>query len=98
MSNHIKYPGLYADAKAARINLSTVIRRITFGGMTREQALSTPVGMVRRGRNISVARKEAIKRERNLPDSAPKHIQLARAEYCMKFMRAEIDQKLLAKL
>jgi hypothetical protein len=91
----------------------TVLQRVAKQGMTVEQALSTPIG-IKPGRKahspqkrrataqlrarIKCERRALGRTERHLPDTAPEHIQLARAEYCMKFMRGEIDQKILAKL
>ena len=113
MSRPQKYPGLYAGAKAAGMSYVTALQRVAKQGMTVEQALSTPVGM-RTGRkphspqqrrataqlraSIKRERRAACRTERHLPDHAPKYIQLARAEYCMKFMRGEIDQKILTML
>jgi hypothetical protein len=96
------------------MSYETAFRRVTKGGMTVEQALSTPVGMQTGRRPHSPQqRREAAQRratlkyekrhagprpQRVLPDSAPKHIQALRAEYCVKFMRGEIDQKILTVL
>jgi hypothetical protein len=97
---------------AAHMNYVTAYLRVK-KGMTIEQALSTPVKIRRGGRKAhtqqercaSAQRKAAVKKERYAerhariyPDHTPKHIQLARAEYCMKFMRGEIDQKTLTTL
>ena len=111
MSKPEKYPGLYAGAKAARMNYVTAYQRVK-GGMTVEQALSTPVKIRRGGggrkahtlqeRLAAAQHRAAVRRKRYskrlVPDSAPPRIRALRAEYCMKFMRGEADQKVLAKL